>query len=115
MASNQFQGRSGDTTKQNSMVRDSHISGIVFDLSANVTGRKRRADSRQRNGPYRDTSGNLMNINSDLSDDNEAMLNNKNYGGHRKSKSYMKNSLDSQGRPRINNEKRSQSLARGAV
>lgn len=104
-ASNQHQGLSGDTTKHNSIVRESHISGIVFDVSANVTGRKRRTDSRLRFEPTRDASGNLMNLNSDLSDDNEAMLRSKNFGGHRKSKSYMKNSIDSQGKLRMSDKR----------
>ena len=69
-----FFGQSEGSYKFSSTMRDSHHSGIVFDMSANITpGRKK----------MKDISGNSVTLMSDLSDDNEAMLRkSKNIGMH---------------------------------
>lgn len=119
--SHRYQGWSGDTSKQNSLLRESDVTGNV---SANFSGRRKRGNSKVKRKNTRNVSGNLSKLNSDLSDDNEAMLKSKILGRSRKStlersrksKSHLKNSMETQRRSKLRaSNKRSQSLARGTL
>lgn len=62
-----------------------------------------------------DFTGNSVNLVSDLSDDNEAMIRSKNLGGQLRSQ-HMYNSIESQRKSQMKmGNRRSKSLARGAL
>ena len=85
------------------MVRKSHISGNVLGVSANVTGRKKRKHFKLERSGSNNASGNIANLNSDLSDDQEAFIKRSILGHHHnKSKSLFKSSIDSSNTSEVN-------------
>ena len=87
------------------------MSKDVAGVSANVTGRQVRLSSKLKRN-YSKNSGH--NMNSEFSDENEAIMNSKQLNLHKKSKSHLKGSADRKKSLSKLSTKRSMSIARGS-